>query len=299
MCYIPTMLRDRWKSRLKWAGLAAGVALVIAAIVVASTEVKLEHLRQAQPWQIGVLLIAVGANLVLTTTLWWAVTLSMNARPPVPLGKMFALIAASGLLNYLPLWPGRIGRAVYLKVKHALPIRQSVLAFVLVMALSGLVLGAAAAITALVPRESQLGMAIVAAVLATFMMQVVVSRTLPRRTALGWLWTPLRIADLLVTALRLWVAFRVVGHAISYSDAVLAASAGMFVALLGITPNGLGLREWAIAGVTRASAGPVGLAAAIIDRGVEAVVLTVTGLWALQKVSLKQVGDEARETAQP
>jgi len=104
----------------------------------------------------------------------------------------------------------------------------------------------------------------------------------------GW-WAPLRTVDLAVSAGRLWLAFEVMGAPIGYGDAVVAASASLLVKLAGLTPNGLGLSEWAVAALSSALA-PVstatGAAAALLDRAAEAVVLIVAGsisAWWLRK----------------
>jgi len=97
----------------------------------------------------------------------------------------------------------------------------------------------------------------------------------------GWSWILIKSADLLADAARLWLAMGIVGSPISYGDAVAASSAGMVVRLIGLTPNGLGLREWAIAGVLQSLAGADGsqaVMAALIDRAVEVLVLVPLGL---------------------
>jgi uncharacterized membrane protein YbhN (UPF0104 family) len=279
-------MASHWRTRITWIALAVGVVLLVGAIMMAVTQVNFEQLKQARPWQVGALVAAVIANLLVSGVLWWSVTLSFDAKPAVNFGRMFALVCASGLLNYLPLRPGLFGRAAYLKMKHNLPLRQSAWITLVVLGLSGLVLGGAAAIVQFIAADYQYEVALAAAVIATIITPVAAGRLLKRKIVAGWLWVPVRVADVLVSAVRLWVVFDVVGQPISYSDAVLAASAGLFVSMLGITPNGLGLREWAIAGVTSATTGHIGFAAAVIDRGVEAVVVTLAGLWAMQRVSL-------------
>ena len=277
---------SRWKTHITWLALAIGVVLLVGAIMMAATQVNWEQLKQAEPWQVAVLVTAVATNLVMSAVLWWSVTLSFDAKPKVGLGRMFALVCASGLLNYLPLRPGLFGRAAFLKMRHSLPLRQSAWIMVVILGLSGLVLGGAAAIVQFISPDFQYEVALAAAVLATIAAPIAAGRMLRRKIVAGWLWVPVRIADVLVSAVRLWVVFEVVGQPIGYGEAVLAASAGLFVSMIGITPNGLGLREWAIAGVTSATSGHVGFAAAVIDRGVEAVVVTLAGLWAMQHVSL-------------
>ena len=274
------------KRNLTWLALLAGVALLIGAIVVAARDVDWSQLQNAEPWQIAALVAGVMLNLFLTGLLWWAVTLSFDAKPRVPISRMLALVAASGLLNYLPLRPGLFGRAAYLKAKHNLPLRQSVLALFVILGLSALVLGAAAAIAQFVPLPWYRQVSIAAALVMTLLAPIAAGRLLRRRIVAGWLWVPLRILDVLVTAIRLWAAFAVVGHDLNFDHAVLAAAGGSFISLLGLTPNGIGMREWTIAGLTAASAGSIGFAAAVVDRAVEAIVVLALGLWSLAKLGL-------------
>ncbi len=283
-----------WRTRITWLALAIGIVLLVGAILMAATEVNWERLREAEPWQIAAMVGLVFANLLISGLLWWSVTLSFDAKPPVGFGRMLALVCASGLLNYLPLRPGLVGRAAFLKMKHDLSIGQSMWILAVILALSVVVLGLAAAIVAWVPGTIQYEVSLTLMLLLTLGAPVVAGRLLKRKIVAGWLWVPVRVADLLITALRLWIVFQISGSPIDYPHAVFAASAGLFVSLLGITPNGLGLREWAIAGATSAATGHIGFAAAVIDRGVEAIVVTITGLWAMQRVSWKEKGTKAR-----
>ncbi|MEX2214040.1 MAG: hypothetical protein WD768_07930 [Phycisphaeraceae bacterium] len=275
------------RSNITWLALTLGVGLLVAAILMAALKVDWSRLGEAEPWHLASLAGCVAVNLLLSGLLWWSVTLSFDAKPRVPLGRMFALVCGSGLLNYLPLRPGLIGRAAFLKMKHNLPVRQSLAILAIIMSLAALVLGGAVAIVQFVPAY-QYEVALAAAVITTLVAPLAAGRLLKRKIELGWTWVPLRLADMLINALRLWIAFAVVGQDLSLDSAVLAASAGSFVSLLGLTPNGLGMREWTIAGVTAASVGPIGFAAAVIDRGIEAIIVTIFGLIALKKVGLQR-----------
>ncbi len=281
-----------WRTRITWLALAIGIVLLVGAILMAATEVNWEQLREAEPWQLVALVGLVCANLFFSGLLWWSVTLSFDAKPRVGFGRMLALVCASGLLNYLPLRPGLVGRAAFLKMKHNLPVRQSMWILAVILLISVAVLGIAAAIVQWVAPAIQYEVALAALLLLTLGVPMVAGRVMKRKIVAGWLWVPMRAADLLITGLRLWIVFQISGKPIEYPHAVFAASAGLFVSLLGITPNGLGLREWAIAGATSAATGHVGFAAAIIDRGIEAIVIIITGLWAMQRVSWKEKSPE-------
>lgn len=288
------MSERSFRSNAAWVALGVGLALVIAALIYALLKVdfSLEH---AKPWHAIVLLAAVIMNLLLTSTLWWAMTLSFDARPPVGFKKMFSLVCASALLNYLPLRAGLVGRTAYLKMKHKLPVKQSIVIIFTMVGLSALVLGGATAIIQLAPPDLQLGVSLVSTFVGLIVIPLAARGILRRKLKYGWAWIPLRMMDLAITTLRMWVAFRVVGYELSVTESIVVAAGGMIVALSGITPNGLGLREWAIGGLSSAAV-PVALAAAVVDRAIETLVIAVAGLFALRNVgdlTSTEVNDEA------
>lgn len=267
------------------AGWALAVALLAAAVAAAWREVDPTVLLRAEPWPLAVLLAAVAVNLWLTAMLFWVVTRSFDARPTVGIGRMTALIAASHLLNYLPLVrAGLVGRAAYLKARHALPLRQSVVILGVILALAVVVFAAAAAVLLAMSRTpaparwaALLGLWLVLAALTG-----AVSRRLLRRPVRWpWAWVPLRAADLFVAALRMWVAFAVMDVPVAYTEAVIIAAGGLLVRLVGLTPNGLGLSEWVVAALAAALtpvATAAGAAAALLDRAAEVLVTGVAGL---------------------
>src|SRR5690606_24408103 len=156
-------------------------------------------LGDASPAMLAVLLAAVVANLVLVGLLFWLVTRPFDARPAVPVATMLALIAASGLLNNLPLRPGLVGRSLYLKRYHALPHRQSVLVLLMVMALGGLVLGGVGLVIVLTPVAHHVKAILlaIAALLALTPITGPAMRLVARRPLGGaWLWIPVRIVDM-------------------------------------------------------------------------------------------------------
>lgn len=267
--------------------LAVGVALVGAAVWFAlgrDWQASLAPLRQAQPWMPAALAAAVAAQLLLTGVLFWAVTLSFDATPRVGVLRMSQVIAASSLLNYLPLEAGLIGRAAYLKWRHALPVRQSVLILLVVIALSTIVPGAAVALALAVPEPWRPVVGAAMLLLMSVATAPAASLLLRRPIRMGWLWVPLRAAELLAGTLRLWLAFQIVGHPMAFHQVLIAASAGFFISLLSPTPNGLGLREWAIAGLSALLAptsGPAAALASLVDRAIEALVFTPAGLWSM------------------
>lgn len=244
-------------------------------------QIDITRLGSASFGQLGLLAAAVTGNLIVTTAIWWVITLSFDTRPKVQPSRMAALICVSALLNYLPMRPGFLGRAAYLKLMHGLPVRQSLVILLIVLVLGTVVLIASATIVLWVPSRYQLvvGMATVAATSAVT--GPLATKLLRRRIIGAWLWVPLRLVDILINGVRLWLALAIVGIEVPMDRTLIVAATGMLVSLAGITPNGLGLREWiiaALAGALEPATVIDALAAALIDRAVEAIVVTGTGL---------------------
>ncbi|MCC6581405.1 MAG: flippase-like domain-containing protein [Phycisphaeraceae bacterium] len=268
-------------------GYVVGAALTAAAVAMAIRSTPWETLRHADPGWLSLLALTVAVNLALAGAMFWCVTLSFDARPRVGLAKMTALMAISAMLNYLPMRPGLMGRAAYLKVKHGLPLRQSVWILGVVLATATLVLVTTGLAAALGPRGGEGGSCLAAVAFLSCLSTLTgraARRVLRRPVTAAWGWIAIRLADMLVAGLRTSVALHLVGVEVSYGQAVAAGAAGMLVSLIGLTPNGLGMREWAIA-ATAAALAPVstsaGLAASLLDRAVEVVVVCLAGLISL------------------
>ena len=261
-----------WKHVWRLIGLGAGVAMLAWALAMAIRRVDLRLLGQAQAGELMVLAVAVGANLFLSGLLFWAITLVFDAQPPVRLTRMTQLLCASWLINYLPFHPGWIGRAAYLKNRHDLPLTQSAVISAIGFSCGVVVVVTAAAITWIQPVWGQPLLGAVVLIGASSLTGRLVQRLIQRSVVHAWTWLPIRVMLLLTKSLRLWIAFSMVGCPIPFHQAVTVSAIGLLVDLLGITPNGLGLREWVVAGVTQA------MTAALIDRAVEALVVVIVGL---------------------
>lgn len=258
--------------------LAVGVALTAAAVVFAFRGGDTSALWRAEPWRVAALLGAAAMHLFITGVLFWAVTLSFDASPRVSVGRMSALIAASSLLNYLPLYAGLIGRAAYLKSLHKLPLRQSVLIQFAVLVLSVLVPGVAVLILWLLPKSLWPWAGLVATAIATAITGPIAGALLARRIVAPWTWAPLRVVETLLAATRLWIAFGIAGIDATFGHAVLLAAVGMFITVALPLPNGLGAREWVLALI---EGGPIGATVSLIDRAAEAIVFTIAGAWSV------------------
>jgi len=277
-------------------GAAFGALLLGFAVAYAVQGVDVAALRSTPAWAIAALGGLVVANLLLTAGLFWAVTRSFDAQPAVSLRRMTALIAVSGLLNYLPVVrAGLWGRAAFLKQHHALAVRQSVVILGVVLGLAVVVLGGVSGALLLAPAERQwLVVGLVVGALAAAA-PVVGKLFLGRGVAGAWVWVLLRGLDLAAAAGRLWLGFWIVGHTVPAGDAVLLASASLLGKLSGVTPNGLGLSEWVVA-VLAAALTPIetatAAAAALVDRTIEVIVTLTAGTLGL--ASLRSVTQAPR-----
>lgn len=293
------------RNLIRVGGQVIGLALLVLAMVYAIQGVQWSVFREADLLYLVLLALAVLGNLAITSLLFWQITLSFDARPTVPLWTMTKLIAASGLLNYVPVVrPGLWARAAYLKARHGLPLRQSIMILVVTLVLAAVLLGTATAVLLLFRPLAQGIIAAVGIVALSVVTGPIARRALGREVRVAWAWLPLRVVDWAVTAARLWLAFTIIGESVGYREALLASAASMVVRLVGLTPNGMGLSEWAVAAVT-AAASPVsaaaGAAAALVDRAVEVAVAIATGAlaaWGLRGVGLRDQNDAAESPHQ-
>ena len=284
--------RSPWVNRL---AAAAAAALLIGALGFAATQVDPAALAKGSWTHLLPLAALVMVNIAVTGLLFWAVTRCFDADPRVGPLRMTQLVAVSALLNYVPLIrPGLLGRTAYLKLQHGLPVRQSLVILIVVTVLAVAVCGGGLLALLPAPAGVRWGLALVA-VLAGSAATPALARWLLRRPVVhGWLWVPLRTLDLLAASARLWLAFQAVGQPVGYDEAVVIGAASLTIKLVGLTPSGLGLSEWAVAGLAGVLA-PIstaqGMLAALMDRGVEVIVVAIAG--ALAAWSLRHVRDGA------
>ena len=280
----------------KIGGAVLGLALLAAAVGVAARGVDLAALRAVPRWVLPAIAVGVGVNLLATATLMLLITRGFAGGEAVRWGEMVALSAWSGLLNYVPvIRAGLWGRAAYLKRVHGLAVRDSVVILLITLGLAAAVLGALGVLgTVLRGWWFWAGCGLAGAVLSVLV--IAGARRVPGRfprlgpqfdaaKARPGGWVPLRLLDLAAAAGRLWLGFYAVGHVITVREAVVLTCASLLVKLTGLTPNGLGLSEWAVAAVA-AAVSPVSAAsaaaAALVDRAVEVLMAVVAGLigWA-------------------
>lgn len=281
---------SRGQQAKRIAGWVLGLVLLTLAVGYAVRGSDVSVVARAPWWGFASLAGLVVVNLLLTSALFWSVTRSFPAKPTVGFATMSALIAVSGVLNYIPVVrAGLWGRAAYLKKFHGLALRDSVVILAVVFGLALGVLGAAVLLVVLSP-SAWAGWCVAGGLLLLTPITAAMWRAVLRRPLVGgWVWVPLRSLDLAAAAGRLWLAFGVVGVELRWTDAALLASATLIVKLAGLTPNGLGLSEWVIAALSAAMM-PIetatAAAAALVDRTVEvgvALLAGAAGAWWLRR----------------
>lgn len=274
------------------AGFILGGALVAAAAWAAwshggQISSAWESLKQAPAPVIAAGAALPLANLVLTALLFQI----LNARyAPVRFGEMLPLIGAATLLNYLPLKPGMFGRIAWHKKYNGITVAESakVLVWSTIASVGaiGLLLVLAAALSKMHGAAWETTVMVLCALVPTGVAAALWRRApLSARIAVG---ASVRYFDTLVWAARYSVFFWLVGHPIMMSEAVALAAVSQAAMVVPIAGNGLGLREWAI-GLTAAAlpstraeaagldAAAIGLAADLVHRGVEVLVMIPTG----------------------
>ncbi|MAE61497.1 MAG: hypothetical protein CMJ49_09100 [Planctomycetaceae bacterium] len=318
---------DPSKRRLRlWIFYPLALGLIVASAVVAVRDTDFSPLSRADPATVALLLGLVIVNALITAVLFWSVTIPFaHDDQPVRFADMTALVFAGTLLNYLPLRPGLIGRAAYLKHRHNIGYRHTTIALILVIIGSVLVyavVGGATLITDPAHTPWWIGIALVFFIASGLARPWLAKwghreslglnpRVLARWSGLAGLapltaWLIVRWTDLLTTAARLFIAFNLVGHPIGIPEAIVLASAGMFITLVGPMPNGIGLREW-LYGLIAASglftgdvegALQLALAAGLIDRAAEVLIILPSGVISLAYLKKRTPGPPPHDSTE-
>ena len=109
---------------------------------------------------------------------------------------------------------------------------------------------------------------------------IVAAVAMPRSRPFG-IAALIRYVEVMLLAVRYQAAFALIGSPVDFSSALTIACVGLVATMIPLTGNGLGLREWAV-GVAALIVTPyvleLGLAADLINRIVEALVVAVLGL---------------------
>ena len=285
------MNRPGRSPRLRWLTFALGVVLVggaLAAIIAQGGTLAQAagHVRRASPALLALLIALPAVSLLCTSLSLQLLTLRFGR---VGTGEMLALVSSAWLLNNLPMRPGMVGRIAYHKKVNGIEVKHSVRVLVEATVLTAVaavcVFTAGLALATPYPAVRWgLGGALGVGLLAAGGFGLHRGRGGRLVVAAG----AVRIADMLVWALRYWVVLDVLDSRVSVAQSVVLASVSQVAMAVPLTGNGLELREWAV-GITAGSAKladlQVVLVADLLNRGAELLVATPAGLVGIVLVS--------------
>lgn len=271
-----------------------GLAIALVVNQRASLSESYEAIRHANPmWM--VLLVALPLGNVVFTALTFVVLMGRYER--ISFWEMFLLMLSAGLLNYLPLRPGMVGRVAYHRQVHKIRATDSAKVVLRAMLSSAISL---AGMIVVAQFASHMGLSqtwwAVPMTLVPGAACVIFGTALLKRNpksrrwrlvvATGWRW-----GDMLLWAARYAVVFVLVGAPITWAEATLFAAVSQAAMIIPLFGNGLGMREWAIgafagrralqAGGSQAEAltqmTASGLTADLVNRAAELVILVPLG----------------------
>jgi hypothetical protein len=274
----------RW---LRWAGLAVGVCLLAAAVVTVARQHEtiasaLDAVRRPTVGMVLLLVALVAANVVLAGL---TISVLMSRYGRVGLLEMQALIASAALLNFLPMRPGLFGRIAYHKTCNDIRTVDSVKT---VFQAAGLSMAVAAYMVLALLVAGRLGVPLWVPVVLPFPLLIVASAF--RRPRVWVVAGLIRCLEILVWALRYHAAFALLGSPLDANGALAFACVGSMAMLVPFVGNGLGLREWGIglaAPLLTPYALELGLAAELVNRAAELVVILAMGLGGIASLTAR------------
>ena len=208
-------------------------------------------LAEADPLLVTGLLTCVILNIFFTSLLYWVLTRPYAEKETLRFRDMAGMICAAGLLNYLPLRAGLLGRVAYQKTRFGITVKSSTLTVMQAVGLSG--------VTAL----SLVAAAASGLLIYYFLfLPVAVGLIFWRVGSGGGMYSRLGAAliirqfDAFAWVGRYYLVFSLLGKDVPLAAACAVAGVGMLASFVPFTSNGLGLREWA-----------VGLTAAVLPAG--------------------------------
>lgn len=274
----------RWRRAARAAGAVAGLALLALAVWTAASDrvqfaAALAALRDAPAAAIALVLASVAVGLALTGVLFSILVRRFvpAGRPAVGFAEMQSLLAATALLNYLPLKPGFVGRIAWHRARHGIAVRDSLRTLVEAMLLSVAVI---AAFLVAIPPTRALGLAPGLALALPAVTAVGLASRATRTLCAAFL---VRQAELALWTLRSWIAFRLIGAPIDLDAAIVLGGASVLATLVPFVSNGLGIREWTVALLapvvsTDAASAADGIVAELVLRAAEITVILPAGL---------------------
>ncbi|MBL8745366.1 MAG: hypothetical protein JNK58_03310 [Phycisphaerae bacterium] len=294
-------------SRLRLIGFFIGLLLLAAAVVTlarnsAPLTAAAQSLSAAPPELLAAAALLPIISLLLTSVSLW---LLMGRFGRVAYAEMLALVGAAWLLNYLPFWPGMIGRLAYHRTVNKIPITSSATALIwanVLNAVAAMIVGSAALLASAAVEGDDWRLALAVAVPAPLI--ALASVYARRRSDLPdpHLWRLLatlavRTVEVQVWAARYAVCFALVGSPIAWGAAVALAAATQLATLIPLGGNALGWREWVTAFVapilpvglslTTSVGLHTGLTAELVNRAFEIVLAIPIGLAAAAWVAAR------------
>ncbi len=249
---------------------------------------------------------------------FWVLTVRYGA---VGKGEMLALILAAGVLNFLPMWPGMVGRLAYHKKVNGIAVRESarVIIWANVVSLVGAVVLAGALVPIALLGDASLWVVhgTTGGLLGGMVLLAAFARG-KRPEPEPEVWRMLaalsiRYAELFVWTGRYMICFGLVGSEISWAGALALAAVTRLAVMIPIAPNGVGVREWSVGLIGPmlpvAMTGsvidiPTALAADVVNRAVEVLIAVPSGVvsagWLAKRMRGKggEVGEREVEKAE-
>lgn len=229
-------------------------------------------------------------SLGFTTACFWHL---MRPHGKVGFGEMGSLIAASWVLNLLPLKPGLVGRVVYHARINQIPATTSVrvlleasgCGIVGVLLLSGLLIRSK---IGLLWFDSAMALAWLSCLSLGIWGWIRPAAYIPRLAGA----TLFRALDAFTWVLRYGVLFSVMGMQVPIESAAVIAAGAQAASYVPLVGNGLGVREWVVALLWK-RIGPAseltpiaaGLSADLVNRILELIVLGPVGALAVWLVA--------------
>jgi len=273
-------------ARRRWwrvAGSVVGCALVALAVGVAfsrapmaETIAALAQPDRATARHLVILAAATLGGIVLSGEILLRLTRRFG---DVGRGEMLALVAASTLLNYLPLRPGLLGRVVWHRVVNGIP--SLAIARTVVEATAITVVAVAALVVSLMSC---------AWLALPWSLALVLPMIGPALCAVHPRWrvyavpAALRHIEIVLWAVRLHAAFALVGVDLAPTAALGLTAAAVSASMIPIVGNGLGVREWTVGLLSPVLADvdlAVGISADLIGRAIEIGIIVPVGLVAI------------------
>lgn len=269
--------RPRWYL-LRLIAMLVGLLLLAGAIVlIINQHERLEPALQAMshpdPGTILILIASMLIGLFLTGLQFQL----LMARHHIPAIEMQGLIAASALLNFLPLKAGLLGRIAYHQVSHDVHPMETAKVMILARMAGLVIIGLTAGSLFLQDwSEGPLwAWALVPALIPGWFI-------MPAATRTAGLVMVLKYMDLVLMAVRYQCAFQMMDQSVGFDICLALAAIGMLAGAIPFLSGGLGLREWLVGWlatilVTLPAALEIGILADLINRATELVVLIPVG----------------------